>query len=222
MSQQHEHEHEFEAAPGLPEALPAGEKILWQGAPDWRQLALHAFHVRKLTIYFALMIGLQGLVIRHQPADLILASLMTSAMLALTAVGMLTAVAWFASHTCLYTLTNKRVVMRIGIVLTMTFNLPLPRLAGAALRPRSRSCGDIALRIKEPDRIAYLHLWPHARAWRLKNPEPSLRCVADASEVAAKIALAWRAANPGESALLGPQADASSSSGQHLSGPITA
>jgi len=46
--------------------------------------------------------------------------------------------------------------------------------------------------------------------------------VANAPEVAAKIAQAWRAANPGEAALLGPQADAASSSGQRLSGPITA
>ena len=218
----HQHEHEFEAAPGLPEALPVGEKILWQGAPDWRQLAVHAFHVRKLTLYFALMIGLQGLVIRHQPADLILASLMTSTMLALTAVGILTSIAWFASHTCLYTLTNKRLVMRVGIVLTMTFNLPLIRLAGAALKPRGRGCGDIALRIKEPDRIAYLHLWPHARAWQLKNPQPSLRCVAHAGEVSEKIVQAWRAANPGEAAVLGAQGDFAPTSGQGLSGPITA
>lgn len=220
MSQQHE--HEFEAAPGLPEALPVGEKILWQGAPDWRQLAVHAFHVRKLALYFALMIGLQGLVIRHQPADLILASLMTSTMLALTAVGILTSIAWFASHTCLYTLTNKRLVMRVGIVLTMTFNLPLIRLAGAALKPRGRGCGDIALRIKEPDRIAYLHLWPHARAWHLNNPQPSLRCVAQAKEVSEKIVQAWRAANPGEAAVLGAQGDFDPSSGQSMSGPITA
>ncbi len=218
----HQHEHEFEAAPGLPEALPVGEKILWQGAPDWRQLAVHAFHVRKLTLYFALMIGLQGLVIRHQPADLILASLMTSTMLALTAVGILTSIAWFASHTCLYTLTNKRLVMRVGIVLTMTFNLPLIRLAGAALKPRGRGCGDIALRIKEPDRIAYLHLWPHARAWQLKNPQPSLRCVAHAGEVSEKIVQAWRAANPGEAAVLGAQGNFAPTSGQGLSGPITA
>ena len=33
------HEHEFEAAPGLPEKLPQGERILWQGAPDALALA---------------------------------------------------------------------------------------------------------------------------------------------------------------------------------------
>jgi len=49
------HEHEFEAAPGLPEPLPATEKILWQGSPDWRLLGNEAFHLKTLSIYFALM-----------------------------------------------------------------------------------------------------------------------------------------------------------------------
>ena len=47
------HEHEFEPQRGLPEALPAGEHLLWQGQPDWRMLARKAFHVRKLVVYFA-------------------------------------------------------------------------------------------------------------------------------------------------------------------------
>ena len=54
------HEHEFEAAPGLPEPLPAGERILWQGAPDWRALAVHVFHVRKLAAYFAGILRVRG------------------------------------------------------------------------------------------------------------------------------------------------------------------
>jgi len=54
------HEHEWEAAPGLPAPLPQGETVLWQGSPDWRQLALHAFHVRKIAIYFGLMLAVQG------------------------------------------------------------------------------------------------------------------------------------------------------------------
>ena len=72
------HEHEFEAAPGLPERLPAGERILWQGAPDWRALALHAFHVRKLAIYFAAMMGLQALYQLGQPREALARSLVAS------------------------------------------------------------------------------------------------------------------------------------------------
>lgn len=217
-----QHEHEFEAAPGLPEVLPVGERILWQGAPDWRQLAVHAFHVRKLAVYFVLMLALQAAFMQGQPLKVLVPSVATSAVLALTALIMLSGIAWFASHTCLYTLTNKRVVMRVGIVLTMTFNLPLNCLAAAAIKQRRRGCGDIALKIKGSDRIAYLHLWPHARAWHLRQPQPSLRCVPQAEAVAHKILQAWRAANPQE-ALITPQ-DASSPSRERdpLSRTVTA
>ena len=44
------HEHELEPQYGLPERLPATEKILWQGSPDARALARSAFHIRKLAL----------------------------------------------------------------------------------------------------------------------------------------------------------------------------
>jgi hypothetical protein len=46
---------------GLAEPLPAGERVLWQGAPRWTSLAIHAFHVRKLVIYFGIILGLRAL-----------------------------------------------------------------------------------------------------------------------------------------------------------------
>jgi hypothetical protein len=217
-----QHEHEFEAAPGLPESLPAGERILWQGSPDWRQLAVHAFHVRKLAVYFLLMLALQAAFMQDQPLKVVIPSVMTSAVLALTALLMLSGIAWFASHTCLYTLTSKRVVMRVGIVLTMTFNLPLSCLSAAAIKPRRRGCGDIALKIKGSDRIAYLHLWPHARAWHLRQPQPSLRCVPQAEEVAHQILQAWRAANPTEALVTPQEAPSASREREPLSRTVTA
>ena len=51
------HEHfDFEPVRGLPALLPAGEKLLWQGSPDWRSLAVRAYHVRKIAIYFLLLV----------------------------------------------------------------------------------------------------------------------------------------------------------------------
>ena len=47
-------EIEFETIPGLPEDLPAGERVLWQGKPEWRALARHTFKVRLLAGYFAI------------------------------------------------------------------------------------------------------------------------------------------------------------------------
>ena len=39
-----------EAVPGLPAALPDGERLLGQGTPEWRALAVRALHVRKVGI----------------------------------------------------------------------------------------------------------------------------------------------------------------------------
>lgn len=189
------HEHEFEAAPGLPEKLPVGERILWQGAPDAWLLAVHALHVRKLALYFALMLAAQAIFMRAEGQSLV-GALALSTSLAALALVLLGATAWMAARNTLYTVTNRRVVMRIGIVLTLSFNLPFKQLAGASIRPLARGHGDVALQLKGA-RIAWLHLWPHARAWHLRQPQPTLRCVKDAQAVGALIQRAWQAVNQG-------------------------
>ncbi len=197
------HEHEFEAAPGLPEPLPRGERMLWQGTPDWKRLAIHAFHVRKLAIYFSAMLGLQWLYLLGEPNAALLRPMAISASLALLTLVLLTTIAWFSARTTLYTLTDRRVIMRVGIVLTLTFNLPFKQIAGASIRPYAAGWGDIALALKGEDRIAWLNLWPHARPWQVKRPEPSLRCLPEAAALAARLQLAWQQANPGEQVTLG-------------------
>ncbi|WP_084383268.1 photosynthetic complex putative assembly protein PuhB [Hydrogenophaga flava] len=197
------HEHEFEAAPGLPEPLPRGERLIWQGSPDWVPLAIHAFHVRKLAIYFAGMLGLQALYLSGDPQAALLKPLLTSAVMAALALLLLGATAWFAARTTLYTLTDRRIVMRIGVVLTLTLNLPLRQIAGASFKPLAGGHGDIALSLAGKDRIAFLNLWPHARAWQLKNPQPSLRCLPGAAAVGERIQQAWLAANPQVQAQVG-------------------
>lgn len=197
------HEHEFEAAPGLPEKLPAGESILWQGAPLARALALHVFHVRSLGLYFAVMLLVQGLYLAGEPGGLAYKPLLLSAFTALLALGLLAAVAWFAARNTLYTITNRRVVMRIGIVLTLTLNLPFTRLSAAALRTYADGTGDIVVDLAGDDRIGWAHLWPHARPWALRKPQPSLRCLPDAANAARILQTAWAAANPAAQASMG-------------------
>lgn len=186
-------EHELEAAPGLPEPLPAGERILWQGRPHWRLLARDAFHVDAIAGYFALMLALQALLSWRSDDSLAanLLPLLTSASLALVALALLTLSAWLSARTTLYTLTSKRVIMRVGIVLTVSFNLPLRWIAAAHLKARDGG-GDIALELKGSDRIAYLHLWPHARAWYLRKPQPSLRALPDVARAGELLHKAWR------------------------------
>lgn len=188
-----QHEHEFEAAPGLPEPLPPGERLLWQGAPDWKSLAVHAFHLRKVAAYFALMLVVQASVLWGEGSAHLVSSLSVSALLAAIGLGLLAGLAWMTARTALYTLTDRRVVMRIGIVLTVTYNLPLKQLRAAALRPRSRGCADLALQLPAGTRIAWLNLWPHARPWALREPQPMLRSVPQAERVAELLAKAWSA-----------------------------
>jgi len=190
------HEHELEPQFGLPEPLPPAERILWQGSPDWRGVALRVFHVRKLAVYFALILALRGmfLVADGASAGEAMVDLLWLAPVPLLALSILAVLAWMTSRTTVYTLTDKRLVMRIGIVLTLTYNLPLRALRNADLRVDRDGSGDITVRVPEADHIAYLNLWPHARPWHLKHPEPMLRSVPDAAAVARTMVEAWSAA----------------------------
>ena len=186
-------EHEHEPVHGLPEELPADERVLWQGAPDWRALAIRAFHVRKLVVYFALMLALRGSVVLADGGSALdaIRAVATLAPLALLGIGLTLLIAWLSARSTAYTLTNRRVVMRIGIVLTLTFNLPLKRIAAAEMAPAPRDTGDIALELAGNDRIAWLQLWPHARPWRVAKPQPMLRCVPQGVQVAKLLAQTW-------------------------------
>ena len=189
----HGPEHDFEPVHGLPEALPSGERIVWQGAPDFRSLAIRVFHVRKIAIYFAAVAVLQlasaladGHSLRESFGGLVLL-----AASAASAIGVLGVIAWFSARTTVYTITNRRVVMRVGIVLTMTFNLPFARIASAGLRVHGDGTADVPLALGEGEAVGYGHLWPHARPWRLRRPEPMLRCVPDGQRVGRLLAEAW-------------------------------
>lgn len=187
------HEHEFEAAYGLPEPLPLGENILWQGAPDMRDLAVRVFHLKKAALYFVVLMAVRGSYLYSSGADnlIVVAGVLLVAGLGLTAMAALGLLAWLTARTTAYTLTDRRVVMRIGIVLTLTFNLPLKQIQTAGLLLSSKGFGDIPMALSGGNRIGYINLWPHARPWRLANPQPMLRCIPQAQAFAAQLQQAW-------------------------------
>ncbi len=192
------HEHEFEASHGLPEELPAGEKLLWQGSPDAKLLAVQVLHIRKVALYFALLLVWRLASDLYDGMGLGAALMGCLVMLAPISLGLglIAGFAWLLARTSIYTLTSARVVMRIGVVLSITFNLPLKRIAAASLRERKGS-GEIALALAGDDRIAYPHLWPHARPWHLRQPQPMLRALpeAQAAAVAAQLSHALQVAH---------------------------
>lgn len=209
------HEHDHEPVRGLPELPPAGETLLWQGSPDWRALALRAFHLRKLVVYFAVLMLLRGAFQLNDGATP-LAALVSALWLLLpasVALGLVALLAWLTARTAVYTITNHRVVMRIGIVLTLAYNIPFKRIAAAGLKLQPDGSGDLPLTLSGNDRIALLHLWPHARPWRVTRPEPMLRCLPQAAEAARVLSEAW-SRDTGLTASAPPQAAPAAPQGQ--------
>ena len=191
------HEYEFEPQFGLPERLPSDEFIVWQGSPDAGALASAAFHIKKLAIYFMLLMAACAWPALEAGAGAmaVLQAIKWIAPITLIGLGSVWMLAYMTARTTVYTLTNKRVVMRLGIVLTVSFNLPLSRIAAADLRALRAGHGDITLALKGEDRIAWVHLWPSVRPWRIAHPEPTLRAIPGAAAVAAELSAAWSAAS---------------------------
>jgi hypothetical protein len=156
------------------------------------------FHVRKLAAYCAILMSwrlaadLSG---GAMPADAVV-SVLWLLPLVPAALGLPALLAWLYSRTTLYTITNRRVVIRYGVALPMSLNIPFKIIASAALRQHGDGTGDIPMALSGPDRIAYLHLWPHARPWRLAHTEPMLRCVPDAAQVAEILGKALASTTP--------------------------
>jgi len=181
---------DFDPVRGLPEVLPAGERMLWQGSPRWQDMALHAFHVRKVAVYFA-VITLSVVVLRLAEGSSLLDALkpvLWYLPLTLVAVGLLSGLAWASAKTTIYTITTKRIVLRIGIALPMSLNVPFSLIENAGLRTYASGAGDIPVELKGDDRVAWLILWPHARPFHLKNQQPMLRAVPQAETIAKLLA----------------------------------
>jgi hypothetical protein len=191
MTQPHD-DFDFEPVRGLPQLLPKGERMLWQGAPRWQDLAVHAFHVRKVIWYFAGLTILAGAMRLAEGESLTVAIrpfqwLMPMGMVASA---MLCGLAYLSARTSVYTITTKRVVMRIGMALPVSINLPFNQIDGASLRVFANGSGDIPLKVTKKERVAYLMLWPHARPFHFAHPQPALRCIPKADDVASLLASA--------------------------------
>ncbi len=189
-------EYEYEEIRGLPGRLPPGESIVWQGAPSWRVLARRVFHIRTVAVYFAALIVVRGVaaVVLDEAS---LATAVGSAFLllpvGLAALGLLAGLAWLHARTTVYTVTDRRIVLRFGIAVQLAVNLPFREIGGAALMQLPDGFGEIPVQTTGDGRLAYLHMWPHVRPGAFKHPEPMLRCVPNATEVAERLTQAWAA-----------------------------
>ena len=173
-------EYGHEPVRGLPGVLPADEHIIWQSSPDWKHLARAALHIRLSALYFG-AIAIWAV----SRSDMNTAAAVT--VLGGVVIALFTLFAWGVGRTSVYTLTNKRLVLRIGVALNKCINVPLSEIQSADLKMLDGGHGNIVLDLKGRPHLGYFMLWPHARSLRFVRPRPMLRAIPDASNVAAML-----------------------------------
>ncbi len=190
---------------GISEPLPPGERVLWQGTPAPLSLGRRAFHANAIVVWFAVFAVWQVASTRADGAtwSASLASALSLTGPLVAGVLIVLGIGMWSAYTSIYAITDRRVVMRVGMVLPITFNVPLGLVERASIRRYRDGTGDIALALSGNDRIAYAVLWPHARGWRFRRPEPSLRCVADLEAAAQALGSALAAQQQGALAAAG-------------------
>ncbi len=161
---------------GLPGPLPDGERVLWHGNPQRAALLRYLFRWPLLSAYFAVFALLPILATARAGGSL--AQVVFSPLLLLP-LALPVALAVFASavllaRTSTYIVTDRRVVLQVGVAFTRTVNIPLALIADVSARERARAL-DIALKLRRPNKIAWFALWPHARGLQFAHPVPMMR-----------------------------------------------
>ena len=188
---------DFEPVPGLPAQLPDGEHIVWQGKPETAGVARDAFHTTAIAVYFGalatwrLMAGISD----GRAISELISTVTATLALGVLVLAILFGIAALVKRTPIYTITNKRVVMRFGIALPITFQLPFTQITSADVKLVAGERGNIALELKEHTKISWPILWPHVRPWKVSRPQPTLRGIADIDTVAETLAARLRAAH---------------------------
>lgn len=181
------HTHEdYEPIPGLPEDLPEDEVILWQGKPTMYGIARRVFAVRGVTIWFLLLMvwtitagladGQSALIVFRNSSILLIP--MTAAL------SVLLFLSNAVASTTVYTITNKRLVVRAGVAILKSINIPFKSIAAAALKINKDGSADIPVAIVPDQRIAYLMMWPHVKLSAFKDVQPMIRGIKDGRRVA--------------------------------------
>ena len=174
-----------EPVKGLPELPPEGERILWQGQPSWWALARDALSLFWVAGYFVVLaVWRFATIVDQAGVGTAFAASSPFLILGLIVCALLMIVAIIQARATVYTITNRRVAMRIGAALTVTLNLPFTQIASADLALRRNGTGTIALSLMGKMRLSYLVCWPHVRPWVMRRTQPALRCVPEAEKVA--------------------------------------
>jgi len=176
---------------GVPHRLPAGERVLWEGAPNAQAMAKHVFHRRIFAAYFAAMIVWWGFTTTSSFGSTeFFIGLSVRLALSAIALAIVEGIARISARTSWYAITNKRVVMKLGMVFPMSINIPFKLVQSAGVAMFKDGTGQILVEVSKEQPLAFAALWPHCGILSLSVPQPILRGLTDAQRIGSLLASA--------------------------------
>ena len=173
-------------------SLPEDESLIWQGRPEAKAIATRAMYLWYVVAYLLGLALLRTgyLVMSDAPISEWSALLAWQLLASLFIVGVLLGLSLVYGKSTIYTLTNRRVILRTGAAVQIHVNFPLEQIASADLQVFSDGTGDIALKLENSDRLYWLLLWPNVRSWWVRPLQPLLRGLRDFELAASALASA--------------------------------
>lgn len=186
MSKHDDPDFDFEPIAGLPSELPEDETILWSGTPEKWQLGLRIFPTRAVAVV-AVVLAVSSIfsgMSHGASAGQMTLTFVSMLFVGAAIIGFAMVWGWLVAINTVYTVTNKRLVIRHGVTLPMAINVPFAKVANAAAKIRDDGTGDVSVAMLDGNRVSIVALWPHNRPWSWQGPTPAMRCIPDASRVA--------------------------------------
>ena len=174
-------EYEDEPVEGLPDFLPEGETMVWQGRPTVAAMARRVFFIPHLALYFGLLIAGHTVYRLMEGASVaqVMGTFVWQAGLAATVLVLLAWLARSYAASVMYTLTSERLVIRSGVALPMMVNIPIEQITAADMRVYRDGTGDIVLTPVADRKLHWVLLWPNVSAWYSRPVRPLLRGLAE-------------------------------------------
>jgi hypothetical protein len=150
-------------------------------------------------MYFALIILARGVYLLSSGSSLVetLRGCVGPAVFSIVCLAIVAGIARLSARSTIYTITTRRIVIRQGIALSSTINLPFKAIESAQILMRNDGSGDIALTVDKEQRVSYLWLWPHVRPGYITRPQPSLRSLPNPAHAGDILGRAYADHTPG-------------------------
>ena len=174
-------EYEDEPVEGLPDYLPEGETMVWQGRPTVAAMGRRIFFIPHLALYFGLLIAGHSVyrLMEGVSGVQVMGTFVWQAGLATTVLVLLAWLARSYAASVVYTLTSERLVIRSGVALPMMVNIPIEQITAADMRVYRDGTGDIVLTPVADRKLHWVLLWPNVSAWYSRPIRPLLRGLAE-------------------------------------------